>query len=116
MVKPQKIYPAGEMMVGPRLVMMMDDISTGLDSSTTFQMVQCLRHMAHLQRATICVALLQPAPEVFDQFDDIMVLAEGAFCPRVLPSSATNPKSHASPDFADGVVCWLVSMDGSQHA
>lgn len=73
------------MMVGPRLVMMMDEISTGLDSSTTFQMVQCLRHMAHLQRATICIALLQPAPEVFDLFDDIMVLAEGAFLTRVLP-------------------------------
>ena len=65
------------MMVGPRLVMMMDEISTGLDSSTTFQMVQSIRHLAHLQRATICVALLQPAPEVFDLFDDIMVLAEG---------------------------------------
>ena len=64
-------------MVGPRLVMMMDEISTGLDSSTTFQMVQSIRHLAHLQRATICVALLQPAPEVFDLFDDIMVLAEG---------------------------------------
>ena len=57
--------------------MMMDQISTGLDSSTTFQMVQSLRHMAHLQHATICVALLQPAPEVFDLFDDLMVLAEG---------------------------------------
>lgn len=40
-------------------------------------MVQSLRHTAHLQRATICVALLQPAPEVFDLFDDLMVLAEG---------------------------------------
>ena len=57
--------------------MMMDEISTGLDSSTTFQMVHSIRHLAHLQRATICVALLQPAPEVFDLFDDIMVLAEG---------------------------------------
>ena len=81
---------AGEMMVGPRLVMMMDEISTGLDSSTTFQMVQSIRHLAHLQRATICVALLQPAPEVFDLFDDIMVLAEGQlllpfFFPTVCP-------------------------------
>ncbi|KAA6418150.1 MAG: ATP-binding cassette transporter [Trebouxia sp. A1-2] len=73
----RKRVTTGEMMVGPRLVMMMDEISTGLDSSTTFQMVQSIRHLAHLQRATICVALLQPAPEVFDLFDDIMVLAEG---------------------------------------
>ena len=76
-------------MVGPRLVMMMDEISTGLDSSTTFQMMQSIRHLVHLQQATICVALLQPAPEVFDLFDDVMLLAEGndlALC-----SSSTRP-------------------------
>lgn len=71
------LITSGEMLVGPRLVLMMDEISTGLDSSTTFQMVRSIRHLAHLQRATVCVALLQPAPEVFDLFDDIMVLAEG---------------------------------------
>ncbi|KAL3152681.1 hypothetical protein ABBQ38_012276 [Trebouxia sp. C0009 RCD-2024] len=88
----RKRVTTGEMMVGPRLVMMMDEISTGLDSSTTFQMVQCLRHMAHLQRATICVALLQPAPEVFDLFDDIMVLAEGSMVYH-------GPRDHVVPFF-----------------
>ena len=82
-------------MVGPRLIMMMDEISTGLDSSTTFQMVQSLRHMAHLQRATICVALLQPAPEVFDLFDDIMVLADGAFDRLQNPSALRLTFHHA---------------------
>ena len=67
----------GEMMVGPRTILMMDEISTGLDSSTTFQIIQSIRNLAHLQRATVCVALLQPAPEVFELFDDVMVLAEG---------------------------------------
>ena len=37
-----------------------------------------LRDYAHLADATILVALLQPAPEVFDLFDDVMLLSEGA--------------------------------------
>ena len=37
-----------------------------------------LRDYAHLADATALVALLQPAPEVFDLFDDVMLLSEGA--------------------------------------
>ena len=44
--------------------LMMDEISTGLDSSTTFQIVKILRNFCHLRDATILLALLQPAPEV----------------------------------------------------
>jgi ABC-type Mn2+/Zn2+ transport system ATPase subunit len=56
---------------------MMDEISTGLDSSTTFQITQILAHFTHIREATLLVALLQPAPEVYDQFDDILLLSEG---------------------------------------
>ena len=55
-----------------------DEISTGLDSSTTYQIVRNLRDYAHLADATVFIALLQPAPEVFDLFDDVMLLSEGA--------------------------------------
>ncbi len=41
----------------------MDEISTGLDSSTTFLITKALRNFAHLAQATILVALLQPQPE-----------------------------------------------------
>lgn len=30
------------------------------------------------RQATVLLALLQPAPETFDLFDDIMLLSEGA--------------------------------------
>ncbi|GER27444.1 ABC transporter G family member 37 [Striga asiatica] len=36
-----------------------------------------LDHMAHITDATIVVSLLQPAPETFDLFDDVMLMAEG---------------------------------------
>ncbi|CAI9101367.1 OLC1v1038673C1 [Oldenlandia corymbosa var. corymbosa] len=67
----------GEMVVGPAKALFMDEISNGLDSSTTYQMVSWLQQLAHLTDATILVALLQPAPEVFDLFDDIILMAEG---------------------------------------
>ena len=42
-----------------------------------------LRDLCHLLGSTVVIALLQPAPEVFDLFDDVLLLAEGAqpvFC------------------------------------
>jgi ABC-type multidrug transport system ATPase subunit len=65
------------MIVGPTKTLFMDEISTGLDSSTTFQIVKCLQQIVHLTEATVFMSLLQPAPETFDLFDDIILLSEG---------------------------------------
>ena len=65
------------MIVGPTKTLFMDEISTGLDSSTTFQIVKCLQQIVHLTEATVLMSLLQPAPETFDLFDDIILLSEG---------------------------------------
>ncbi|XP_077218109.1 ABC transporter G family member 42-like [Tasmannia lanceolata] len=73
----KKRVTTGEMMVGPTKTLFMDEISTGLDSSTTFQIVKCLQQIVHLTEATIFMSLLQPAPETFELFDDIFLLSEG---------------------------------------
>lgn len=73
----KKRVTSGELLVGPARVLLMDSISTGLDSSTTHLIISCLRNVCHLLDTTICVSLLQPPPEVFDLFDDVMVLSEG---------------------------------------
>ncbi|KAK4412483.1 ABC transporter G family member 31 [Sesamum alatum] len=73
----RKRVTTGEMVVGPRKTLFMDEISTGLDSSTTFQIVQCMRNFVHVMEGTILMALLQPAPETFDLFDDLILLSEG---------------------------------------
>ncbi|GKV23287.1 hypothetical protein SLEP1_g33035 [Rubroshorea leprosula] len=67
----------GEMIIGPTKALFMDEISNGLDTSTTFQIVTCLQQLAHITKGTILISLLQPAPETFDLFDDIMLMAEG---------------------------------------
>ncbi|KAM3193834.1 hypothetical protein ACQJBY_070459 [Aegilops geniculata] len=65
------------MIVGPSKVLFMDEISTGLDSSTTFQVVSCLQQLDHISEFTILASLLQPAPETYKLFDDIILMAEG---------------------------------------
>ena len=71
------VYCTGELLVGPAKTLFLDEISTGLDSSTTFQIMRSLRHFAHIRQATLLVALLQPTPETYHLFDDIMLLSEG---------------------------------------
>ncbi|XP_065849475.1 pleiotropic drug resistance protein 1-like [Euphorbia lathyris] len=64
------------MLVGPARALFMDEISTGLDSSTTFQIVNSLRHSIHILNGTALISLLQPAPETYDLFDDIILLSD----------------------------------------
>ncbi|KAG2441719.1 hypothetical protein HXX76_003334 [Chlamydomonas incerta] len=68
---------AGEMAVGLASVMFLDEISTGLDSASTLIITKALRNLAVYMNATMLVSLLQPSPEVYDCFDDIMVLSHG---------------------------------------
>lgn len=73
----RKRVTTGEMIVGPRKTLFMDEISTGLDSSTTFQIVKCMKNFVHQMQGTVLMSLLQPAPETFELFDDLLLLSEG---------------------------------------
>ncbi|KAG6387940.1 hypothetical protein SASPL_153136 [Salvia splendens] len=73
----RKRLTTGEMLVGPARALFMDEISTGLDSSTTFQIVNSIRQTIHILQGTGVISLLQPAPETFDLFDDIILLSDG---------------------------------------
>ncbi|PWA80245.1 pleiotropic drug resistance protein 3 [Artemisia annua] len=67
----------GEMIVGPKKALFMDEISNGLDSSTTYQTIACLQQFAHLTDASVLISLLQPSPEAFDLFDDVILMEKG---------------------------------------
>ena len=47
----------GEMLVGPDKALFMDEISTGLDSSTTFQIVNSLKQYVHILKGTTVISL-----------------------------------------------------------
>uniref|UniRef100_A0ACD6AAX2 Uncharacterized protein n=1 Tax=Avena sativa TaxID=4498 RepID=A0ACD6AAX2_AVESA len=73
----KKRVTIGEMLVGLARCFFMDDISTGLDSSTTYEIIKFLQEIAHLMDLTMVISLLQPPPETLELFDDIMLLCEG---------------------------------------
>ncbi|GLI71055.1 hypothetical protein VaNZ11_015971 [Volvox africanus] len=73
----RKRLTAAEMLVGPSSVVMMDEMSTGLDSATLFTVVRWLSQAAKALQMTIMASLLQPPPEVFGLFDDVILLTEG---------------------------------------
>lgn len=65
------------MLVGPTNALFMDEISSGLDSSTTVQIIKCLRQIVHILNGTAVISLLQPEPETYELFDNIILLSEG---------------------------------------
>jgi ABC-type multidrug transport system ATPase subunit len=56
----------------------LDEISTGLDSAATFDINSTLRSLCHIMQSTLVVSLLQPPPETYDLFDDVIVMGDGA--------------------------------------
>ncbi|XP_077242370.1 pleiotropic drug resistance protein 1-like [Tasmannia lanceolata] len=73
----KKRVTTGEMIVGPSTALFMDEISTGLDSSTTYQIIKSFKQIAHIFESTMVISLLQPAPETFGLFDDVILICEG---------------------------------------
>ncbi|KAL2338309.1 hypothetical protein Fmac_012755 [Flemingia macrophylla] len=73
----KKRLTTGELLIGPARVLFMDEISTGLDSSTTYQIIRHLKHSTSALDGTTIVSLLQPAPETYELFDDVILLCEG---------------------------------------
>ncbi|CAM6120550.1 unnamed protein product [Calypogeia fissa] len=73
----KKRVTTAEMLVGPAKALFMDEISTGLDSSTTFEITKMLHQIVHIMDSTIVVSLLQPPPETYALFDDLILLADG---------------------------------------
>lgn len=73
----KKRVTTGEMLTGPARALFMDEISTGLDSSSTFEIVKFMRQLVHVMSETVMISLLQPPPETYNLFDDIILLSEG---------------------------------------
>lgn len=67
----------GEMLVGGQSIFLCDEVSTGLDSAATFDIMQSLKTWTKTLGGTAVVALLQPPPEVVELFDNILLMSEG---------------------------------------
>ena len=78
------------MLVGPSKVLFMDEISTGLDSSTTFQIVNSIKQYVHIFNGTAVISLLQPAPETYNLFETLFSSLMAKLYTRVLVNKCLN--------------------------
>jgi ABC-type multidrug transport system ATPase subunit/ABC-type multidrug transport system permease subunit len=74
----RKRVTTGEMMFGMKRLQLLDEISTGLDSAATYDICKSMKSAARNFNATVVISLLQPSPEVFELFDDVLLMNEGS--------------------------------------
>lgn len=73
----KKRVTVGEMSVGDFPILCMDEISTGLDAATTYDICKVIGEVTAIMMNVKIVTLLQPPPETFALFDDLILLSDG---------------------------------------
>ena len=73
----KKRVTVGEMMATPTFVACFDEISTGLDAITTFDICKLLGSVTRMRSTVTLVSLLQPPPETVALFDEIIFVDGG---------------------------------------
>ncbi|POM81878.1 Pleiotropic drug resistance protein ABC Superfamily, partial [Phytophthora palmivora] len=74
----RKRVTTGEMLVSKKRLQLLDEISTGLDSAATYDICKSLKSAARNFNVTAVISLLQPSPEVFELFDDVLLIHGGS--------------------------------------
>ena len=73
----RKRVTLGEMLITNSRAFFLDEVSTGLDSAITFHIFNALRSYCHECRNSVVTALLQPTPETYGLFDEVVLLRDG---------------------------------------
>ena len=73
----RKRVTIGEMLITNARVHCLDEVSTGLDSAITFHIFNALRSYCHECHNSVVTALLQPTPETYGLFDDVILMRDG---------------------------------------
>ncbi len=67
----------GEMLMSDSPIICGDEISNGLDSGSTFEIITAMSYIGKVREKLQVISLLQPSPEIVALFDDIILMAKG---------------------------------------
>ncbi|RHY71696.1 hypothetical protein DYB34_004302, partial [Aphanomyces astaci] len=70
----------GQMMTGQTTLLLLDEFTTGMDTTVALNLTTKLWGMCTRLQYTLLCSLLQPPPGVFALFDNILLLNEGPVC------------------------------------
>ncbi|CAB9509295.1 Pleiotropic ABC efflux transporter of multiple drugs CDR1 [Seminavis robusta] len=115
----KKRVTVGEMFVLQTPVSCCDEISTGLDAATTYDIVKLIKFGGQVSQTCKIISLLQPPPEVVALFDETILLSEGRiiYCgPTTSIIDHFSSLGYSLPERVD-VADWLQQLptpDGAQ--
>ena len=70
------LHPLIHAHLQPRLLLFLDEPTTGLDSQSAWAIVSFLRSLAEVGQAILCT-IHQPSAELFQSFDRVLLLRKG---------------------------------------
>ena len=81
----------GEMLTFSTPLLLGDEISTGLDTASTVEIMRILSYMARVLNRIAVISLLQPSPEAVALFDEIILLGDKGHVIYAGPTSLASP-------------------------
>jgi ABC-type multidrug transport system ATPase subunit len=116
----KRVSVAMELVTHPSIVIA-DELTSGLDATTAFQIMQVLQRLCAKTGMTFIVSIHQPRPQIFDLFDNVIMLSQGQVVYQGTPVNAKpyfnslgfkKADDSSSPDFLLDVVSGLVPREG----
>jgi ABC-type multidrug transport system ATPase subunit/uncharacterized protein with PQ loop repeat len=73
----KRVNIGSELIVNP-MILLLDEPTTGLDSVNALRVGQLLQTLAHEEKRTVICTIHTPSSELYDVFDDVLLLAKGS--------------------------------------
>ena len=73
----KKRLTIGEFMITNARLLLLDEPTTGLDAAVARDIMQVLRQWCEISGSTVIAALLQPTPECYELYDQVILMKEG---------------------------------------